>query len=891
MRRALDALPADDDASSTQQADGHDNTSRKSVNNTSSITTRSEVISNLRKVLSQTEDEFRRNAEDVLRHVDNTALAKMPTIYSAVRSNDRAASLAAARSVDAQRRRRQREEHAYLSHTVGERQREHIERTALRQPATQRGREHLHRRYRLGTAVAMGSGGAGIFKRNNNGGVADARRRPIGRYGPDPGPMRPYKNRTLPLPDVASAAQRKTPHMYGAPLRNREVKSGLLSLINKGRIDRHADLSAAFAATPTAPPVLSAKPAVFYNHQSRFAATSADVAPHQFSIANLELDLTSTSTTTPQPENELLIKARQRAAAELAELDARTRSLKDTNSTRRGRYAMPVSVREVSTSAAHFLATPRASKVESEEGDTSNTSGGGSGGGGGGDDNVPSTGVGGGAVGQDDILGAYSLHQFTIRNGKAQVTTPEYVAFRRQYGFEWGHIAAIIRQLETAIRFVLSHGRDAQPPVLVADVLTVSGANVVELAEECSAAPSRDQLLKCLAARDTQGWSDVFTFQHRYTGVRGQHAAATKVQSVIRMFLRRAAFSRYLKMSLRATRIQRCWRHFAALLATRRVAERWREERLKVWRANMLRFKAEWPQLRQREKVIIHVPSISRAPHLRRTLPHLAVRENAQITRLCHALRDDPLASVVYVAPFGVTADVMQYYMKMLSVGGVSDAEERVKLLVPENFDRFPAHFSLSKLCLYSPVFLRRLKAHVRGREAYLVPGVVGDEDLQLALALDVPMLSAEPAQAALLGGRSGARRLFKRAGLRTLAHVGGIFDEDALYSALARLIVDHIDVQRWLFKIDDESGSRGVAFFEPQGLKIVAAVRGDRLTHATRWELPEVRTVFIRVFLFDVSRFSLFLLLLWCFVCRVSRKVRMIMVFTRTYIALRYII
>lgn len=61
----------------------------------------------------------------------------------------------------------------------------------------------------------------------------------------------------------------------------------------------------------------------------------------------------------------------------------------------------------------------------------------------------------------------------------------------------------------------------------------------------------------------------------------------------------------------------------------------------------------------------------------------------------------------------------------MLEIGGVESPEQRFKVVVPENYHRFPPHFSLATLLLYSPRALRRISAFCRGRAAYIVPGAV----------------------------------------------------------------------------------------------------------------------------------------------------------------------
>ena len=114
------------------------------------------------------------------------------------------------------------------------------------------------------------------------------------------------------------------------------------------------------------------------------------------------------------------------------------------------------------------------------------------------------------------------------------------------------------------------------------------------------------------------------------------------------------------------------------------------------------------------------------------------------------------------------------HIVQVLEIGGVEEPQKRYKVVVPENYHRFPAHFSLASLLLYSPRALRRITNFCRGKPAYIVPNVVGPEELRLSMALGIPLLAPEPRVAALFGSKSGAKRIFHAAQARCvrIAHV-----------------------------------------------------------------------------------------------------------------------
>lgn len=88
---------------------------------------------------------------------------------------------------------------------------------------------------------------------------------------------------------------------------------------------------------------------------------------------------------------------------------------------------------------------------------------------------------------------------------------------------------------------------------------------------------------------------------------------------------------------------------------------------------------------------------------------------------------------------------VLVCFMITPQVGGVTDPASRYRIIYPENHQRLPRHMSTAAKLLASPKALKRLRAVVSGRLAYMVPGTVSDEDVDLAVALGTPLLGPLP--------------------------------------------------------------------------------------------------------------------------------------------------
>lgn len=46
---------------------------------------------------------------------------------------------------------------------------------------------------------------------------------------------------------------------------------------------------------------------------------------------------------------------------------------------------------------------------------------------------------------------------------------------------------------------------------------------------------------------------------------------------------------------------------------------------------------------------------------------------------------------------------------------------------------------------MYSPRIFKRLKSMIKGKQAYIVPGIVSSDDIKLSIKLKIPILSGEP--------------------------------------------------------------------------------------------------------------------------------------------------
>ena len=116
------------------------------------------------------------------------------------------------------------------------------------------------------------------------------------------------------------------------------------------------------------------------------------------------------------------------------------------------------------------------------------------------------------------------------------------------------------------------------------------------------------------------------------------------------------------------------------------------------------------------------------------------------------------------MAPYTLTSEVFKYYMKILELVEIEEPSKRFHLVVPENYVRFNNHLSLSQAVLYSPKALQQIHNIIEGKQAYIVPGKVGENDVKLSIQLGIPIMCGEPDETTgsiIYSTKSGSKRIF----------------------------------------------------------------------------------------------------------------------------------
>lgn len=143
--------------------------------------------------------------------------------------------------------------------------------------------------------------------------------------------------------------------------------------------------------------------------------------------------------------------------------------------------------------------------------------------------------------------------------------------------------------------------------------------------------------------------------------------------------------------------------------------------------------------------------------------------------------------------------------------------------------EKFPYTFSTIKKLLYSPKSIREIRKIVGSKPAYIVSGIPSEDDIELACLLKIPYSNGNPLNCQFFSTKIGSRKIFESCEVPVATGEYNFKNLEDLYNKLAILILKNPNVNKWVFKINDEFGGRGNAILATDFQKLLSQSKINR--------------------------------------------------------------
>ena len=262
------------------------------------------------------------------------------------------------------------------------------------------------------------------------------------------------------------------------------------------------------------------------------------------------------------------------------------------------------------------------------------------------------------------------------------------------------------------------------------------------------------------------------------------------------------------------------------------------------------KFKEEYNEIQKNPRIEIHINSLSYKGKYNNCLTDkYPMKETLQLSRLINLRNPD--IEIIYIIPYELPEGIISYYFSILDKLGIKNINQRVTFLIPDATDYLPLNYSLSKLLFFSKKTLQKIKNLVKNKNSYIIPGIIGDIEEQLSLALNIPILMSPENNTDLIINKSSLKTFLEKNNIPFPISAWDIITQDEFYSSLVHLISSYPNINIWIFKTNYDRNSIGIAYLNTDKIDLINQFRHDLKLRKT----SEEKKIIKKNFLFELKK------------------------------------
>ena len=238
-------------------------------------------------------------------------------------------------------------------------------------------------------------------------------------------------------------------------------------------------------------------------------------------------------------------------------------------------------------------------------------------------------------------------------------------------------------------------------------------------------------------------------------------------------------------------------------------------------------FKKEWDKIQDKQRIEIHINSLSYDSYNNCKIDKFILKEGLQLNRLIRLI--DQNIEIIYILPFNISEEILSYYYTTLKDLGIDNIESKVHFLIPEACEFLPNNYSLSKLLYLSPKTMNQIKILTRNKYSYIIPGIVNQVEEYLSYILEIPILMGNLEKINLIFNKSGIKNVLEMNDIPFPISAWDIKSSEEFYSSLSHLIAVYPAIRVWVLKANNDINGNTVAYLDTGKSELIEQLKKEK--------------------------------------------------------------